>query len=112
MVYGLGHISGTHINPGVTIGAWSIGKISWQEGLGYIVAQFIGASIWSGSENVAVPNVAVTATASVVGGIIPSLEADAEVEKFETPSLDIATFTKGATTTITVSNNSDFENPK
>ncbi|MFT6361219.1 MAG: glycerol uptake facilitator-like aquaporin [Candidatus Paceibacteria bacterium] len=45
MVYFVGHISGTHINPGVTIGAWSIGKISLEEGAGYIVAQFIGAGI-------------------------------------------------------------------
>jgi aquaporin Z len=44
-VYTIGHISGAHINPGVTIGAWSIGKISIKEGLGYIVAQFIGAGL-------------------------------------------------------------------
>lgn len=45
MVYALGHVSGTHINPGVTIGAWSIGKISLREGASYIIAQFVGASI-------------------------------------------------------------------
>jgi glycerol uptake facilitator-like aquaporin len=45
MVYTLGHISGTHINPGVTIGAWSIGKIPLKEAIGYIIAQFIGAGI-------------------------------------------------------------------
>ena len=44
-VYSLGHISGTHINPAVTIGAWSIGKIKPIEALTYIVAQFIGACI-------------------------------------------------------------------
>lgn len=44
-VYMVGHISGTHINPGVTIGAWSIGKIGWKDGIGYILAQFIGASL-------------------------------------------------------------------
>lgn len=45
MVYTVGHISGTHINPGVTIGAWSIGKISLRDGIGYIIAQFAGAAI-------------------------------------------------------------------
>jgi glycerol uptake facilitator-like aquaporin len=45
MVYSLGHISGTHINPAVTIGAWSIGKISLKDGAKYIIAQFIGAFI-------------------------------------------------------------------
>ena len=44
-VYTIGHISGTHINPGVTIGAWSIGKISTKDGIGYIAAQFIGAGL-------------------------------------------------------------------
>lgn len=44
-VYTIGHISGCHINPGVTIGAWSIGKIRAQETIFYIVSQFIGAGL-------------------------------------------------------------------
>lgn len=44
-VYSIGHISGTHINPAVTIGAWSIKKISSKEALRYVVAQFIGAGL-------------------------------------------------------------------
>ncbi len=42
-VYSLGHLSGTHINPAVTIGAWSIGKIATDDALKYVIAQFIGA---------------------------------------------------------------------
>ncbi len=42
-VYSLGHISGTHINPAVTIGAWSIGKIKTPDAFAYIVSQFIGS---------------------------------------------------------------------
>lgn len=44
-VYSIGHLSGTHINPAVTLGAWSIGKISSVEAGKYIIAQFIGAGI-------------------------------------------------------------------
>jgi glycerol uptake facilitator-like aquaporin len=44
-VYTLGHVSGTHINPAVTIGVWSIGKIKGLEAFYYIVAQFVGALV-------------------------------------------------------------------
>ncbi len=46
-VYSIGHISGTHLNPAVSIALWSIKKISPRELLGYIVAQFIGAGLAS-----------------------------------------------------------------
>lgn len=44
-VYSVGHISGAHINPAVTIGAWSIKKISDKDAIAYIISQFFGASI-------------------------------------------------------------------
>ena len=43
-VYSIGHLSGTHINPAVTIGAWSIKKISSRDALLYILFQFMGAA--------------------------------------------------------------------
>jgi glycerol uptake facilitator-like aquaporin len=44
-VYSIGHISGSHINPAVTIGAWSIKKISNKDAIAYIISQFFGATI-------------------------------------------------------------------
>lgn len=44
-VYSIGHISGAHINPAVTIGAWSIQKITTHDAIGYIVAQTVGAVV-------------------------------------------------------------------
>jgi glycerol uptake facilitator-like aquaporin len=43
IVYALGPISGAHVNPAVTIGLFSIGKIKAQDALWYVIAQFIGA---------------------------------------------------------------------
>lgn len=44
-VYSIGHISGSHINPAVTIGAWSIKKISNKDAISYVISQFFGAAI-------------------------------------------------------------------
>ncbi len=44
-VYTIGHISGTHLNPAVTIGLWSIKKINANDALAYIVSQFLGAGV-------------------------------------------------------------------
>jgi aquaporin Z len=40
--YAYGHISGTHINPAVTLGVWAAGKIETPRALSYIVFQIAG----------------------------------------------------------------------
>ena len=44
-VYSIGHISGAHINPAITIGVWSIKKISNKDALFYVISQFIGGAV-------------------------------------------------------------------
>lgn len=43
MAYAVGHISGAHFNPAVTLGLWAGGKFPAKSLLGYIVAQLLGA---------------------------------------------------------------------
>src|SRR5256714_10419528 len=43
MAYAVGHISGGHFNPAVTLGLWSAGRCASKHVLPYIVAQVIGA---------------------------------------------------------------------
>src|SRR6266567_2111174 len=42
-VYAIGHISGGHINPAVTVALAVSGKFPWREVPGYIAAQLVGA---------------------------------------------------------------------
>ena len=41
--YGIGPISGCHINPAVSLGVWTAGRMKTGEMLGYWVGQFAGA---------------------------------------------------------------------
>ena len=43
MAYAIGHISGCHLNPAVSIGLWAGGRFETKELLPYIAAQVIGA---------------------------------------------------------------------
>ena len=43
MAYGIGHISGAHLNPAVSFGVWANGRMSFKDMLIYWVAQIIGA---------------------------------------------------------------------
>ena len=48
LIYGLGHISGAHFNPAVSIGLWMGGRFSSSELLPYIGAQVMGAIAGAG----------------------------------------------------------------
>ncbi len=43
MAYAIGHISGCHLNPAVSIGLWAGGRFDGRELFPYIVAQVLGA---------------------------------------------------------------------
>ena len=45
MAYSVGHVSGCHINPAVSIAMLVAGKMSVKDFIGYVVAQFAGAII-------------------------------------------------------------------
>jgi aquaporin Z len=48
MAYAIGHISGCHLNPAVSIGLWAGGRFGGGQLLPYIVAQLAGALIAGG----------------------------------------------------------------
>ncbi|GAB7220517.1 aquaporin Z [Vibrio comitans] len=48
MAYAIGHISGCHLNPAVTIGLWAGGRHEAKEVVPYIIAQVIGGIIAGG----------------------------------------------------------------
>lgn len=55
MIYSIGHISGAHINPAVTIPMIVLKKISVPNGIGYIVFQLIGAVLAAATHAVILP---------------------------------------------------------
>ena len=49
MAFAVGHISGGHFNPAVSLGLWAGGKFEAKDLLGYIIAQLIGAITAAGA---------------------------------------------------------------
>lgn len=48
MAYAVGHISGGHFNPAVTLGLWAGGRISFRVVIPYIIVQVIGGVAGAG----------------------------------------------------------------
>jgi aquaporin Z len=48
MAYAVGHISGAHFNPAVSVGLWAGGRFKAADLPGYIIAQVLGAVVGAG----------------------------------------------------------------
>jgi aquaporin Z len=48
MAYAIGHVSGCHLNPAVSIGLWAGGRFPADQLLGYIISQCLGAIVAGG----------------------------------------------------------------
>ncbi len=48
MAYTLGHVSGCHLNPAISIGAAVAKRFAWKDVPGYIAAQVVGGAVGAG----------------------------------------------------------------
>lgn len=48
MAYAIGHVSGCHLNPAVSVGLWAGGRFPARDLIPYIVAQVLGAAAGAG----------------------------------------------------------------
>ncbi len=48
MAYAIGHVSGCHLNPAVSVGLWAGGRFKAADLPGYIVAQVLGGAVGAG----------------------------------------------------------------
>jgi MIP family channel proteins len=71
MITAFRHLSGGHLNPAVTLGAWAVGEVAPLRAFAYLAAQFLGAISAGLFLRAVVPGVLYTASA----GGVPSLGA-------------------------------------
>ena len=70
-VYAYGHISGTHINPAVTLGLLIAGEIEFVSAIGYWVVQFLGGILGAVLLNVLLPNPGDLGVTILAEGVTP-----------------------------------------
>ena len=70
-IYAYGHISGTHINPAVTLGLLVAGEIEFAAAIGYWIAQFLGGTLGALLLNIILPNPGDLGVTILMEGITP-----------------------------------------
>jgi MIP family channel proteins len=72
-VYGLGHVSGAHLNPAVTTGFWLAGRFPIADLLPYIVAQLAGATAAAVGIRAVLGGAASAAVTTPAIGVLPAV---------------------------------------
>ena len=70
-IYAYGHISGTHINPAVTLGLLIAGEIEFVAAIGYWVVQFLGGILGAVVLNAVLPNPGDLGVTILTEGVTP-----------------------------------------
>ena len=70
-VYAYGHISGTHINPAVTLGLLIAGEIEFAAAIGYWIVQFLGGILGAVLLNAVMPNPGDLGVTILTEGVTP-----------------------------------------
>ena len=70
-VYAYGHISGTHINPAVTLGLLIAGEIEFVAAIGYWIVQFLGGILGAVLLNAVMPNPGDLGVTILTEGVTP-----------------------------------------
>ena len=71
LVYAYGHISGTHINPAVTLGLLIAGEIEFVAAIGYWIVQFLGGILGAVLLNAVMPNPGDLGVTILTEGVTP-----------------------------------------
>ena len=69
--YAYGHISGTHINPAVTLGLLIAGEIEFVAAIGYWIVQFLGGILGAVLLNTVLPNPGDLGVTILTEGVTP-----------------------------------------
>lgn len=78
----IGAVSGAHVNPAITIGAWATRRIGWLRAVGYILVQFLGAAAAFFAFNAFIGGAAeVSAQAQAYGQAGPTLFTAVDITK-------------------------------
>ena len=70
-IYAYGHISGTHINPAVTLGLLVAGEIEFAAAIGYWIVQFLGGILGALLLNIILPTPGDLGVTILMEGITP-----------------------------------------
>ena len=89
MAYAVGHISGGHFNPAVSLGLWAGGKFETKDLPGYIIAQLVGAVAAAGALYLIITNKADFVT---IGGFAANGYGDLSPDGYSMTAALIAEF--------------------
>lgn len=107
IAYSLGHISGAHLNPAVTFGLWSGGRIGVGDILPYVVSQILGAIAAAG-----VLYVIVTGNGSDIGNFAANGYGDHSPGGYSLPAALVTEFVMTFMFLLVILGSTDEKAPK